>query len=174
MRRITFVLLAALALALPAAMRAQGNVDFSGTWKLSKAQPAGYKGAKGDGSIDPGPGAGWAATSQTIVIKQSANEITITSTSFGENEERTFTYTLDNKEKVMDDTKHPGIAGWRWMTKARWEGSTLVVFTYQGWNQIRDKYTLSGGQLTISREFDGQTGGTTSVTGPQTLVYTKS
>jgi hypothetical protein len=173
MSRINFVLAVALALTVPNAMRAQENVDFSGTWKLSKAQPAGYKGAKGDFAMDPGPGAGWAATSQTIVVKQNANVIRITSTSFGDNEERTFTYTLDNKEKVMDDPKHPGIAGWRWMTKARWEGSTLVVFTYQGWNQIRDKYTLNAGQLTISREFDGQTGGTTSVTGPQTLVYTK-
>ena len=47
------------------------------------------------------------------------------------------------------------------------------MFTYNGWNQVRDKFTLDGGQLTISREIDGQTGGTTSVTGPQTLVYTK-
>jgi hypothetical protein len=59
------------------------------------------------------------------------------------------------------------------MTKGRWEGATLVLFTYQGWNQVRDKLNLTGSQLTISREIDGQTGGTTSVTGAQTLVYTK-
>jgi len=171
MRRVIFVM--ALALALPVATWAQGNANLSGAWKLSKADPAGYTGPKGAVTFSPGPGAAWGATSPTLVIKQSANEITITSTSFGDNQQRTLTYTLDGKEKVNDDPKHPGIEGWKWMLKARWEGNTLVVFTYNGWNQVRDKFTLDGGQLTISREIDGQTGGTTSVTGPQTLVYTK-
>ena len=172
MRRVISVLV--LTLALPAAAWAQGKADFSGTWKLSKAEPAGYKGGRGSINLDPGPGAGWGATSATLVIKQTASQITVDSTAFGDNERRTFVYTLDNKEKVTDDPKHPGIEGWRWMLKGRWEGDTLVLFTYQGWNQVRDKLTLNGGQLTISREIDGQTGGSTSVTGPQTLVYTKS
>ena len=55
------------------------------------------------------------------------------------------------------------------MLKARWEGNTLVVFTYNGWNQVRDKFTLDGGQLTISREIDGQTGGDDFPTGPRRL-----
>jgi len=167
------MLAVALVLAIPAAGWAQGKADFSGTWKLSKAEPAGYKGARGSITLGPSPGAGWGATSATLTIRQTGTEITVESASFGDNERRTFVYTLDDKEKVTDDPKHPGLAGWKWMTKGRWEGATLVLFTYQGWNQVRDKLTVSGGQLTISREIDGQTGGSTSVTGPQTLIYTK-
>jgi len=172
MRRV--MLLLALTLAFPAALWAQGKADLSGTWKLSKAEPSGYTGARGSNTLGGGhQGAGWGATSPTIVIKQTGAEITVESTSFGDNERRAMVYTLDDKEKVTDDPKHPGIAGWKWMTKGRWEGATLVLFTYQGWNQVRDKLSLTGSQLTISREIDGQTGGTTSVTGAQTLVYTK-
>lgn len=170
-----FILFVALALTLPAASWAQGKPDFSGTWKLSKADNAATATTQENlvATFLEATGVAWAATSPTLVIKQSANDITITSTSFGRNQERTFVYTLDGKETVSDDPKHPGIAGWKWMVKARWEGSTLVVFTYNGWNHVRDKYTLNNGQLTISREFDGQTGGTTAATGPQTLVYAK-
>ncbi len=173
MRR--FILFAALALTLPVATWAQGTPDFSGTWKLSKAENAvgAVTQANLTQTIMPVTGIAWGATSPTLVIQQSANDITITSTSFGENQQRTFVYTLDGKEKVSDDPKYPGIAGYKWMVKARWEGSTLVVFTYNGWNQVRDKYTLNGGQLTISREIEGQTGGTTSATGPQMLAYVK-
>ena len=171
MRRIMLVV--ALVLAVSAAGSGQGKADFSGTWKLSKAEPAGYTGPRAPNTLTPSPGAAWGATSTTLTIKQTANDITVESTSFGNNERRTFAYTLDNKEKVTDDPKHPGIAGWKWMTKGRWDGDTLVLFTYQGWNQVRDKLTLNGGQLTISREIDGQTGGSTAATGPQTLTYTK-
>lgn len=172
MKRVMLVV--ALALAVPAVVWAQGNANFSGTWKLVKAEPPGYKGARGSTSLGGGPGAAWGATSPTLVIKQTASEMTVESTSFGADERRTMVYTLDGKEKVIDDPKHPGMAGFKWMMKGRWEGATLVLFTYQGWNQVRDKLSLTGGQLTISREIDGQTGGTTSVTGAQTLVYTKS
>ena len=172
MRRV--MLLLALTLAFPAALWAQGKADLSGTWKLSKAEPSGYTGARGSNTLGGGhQGAGWGATSPTIVIKQTGAEVTVESTSFGDNERRAMVYTLDDKEKVTDDPKHPGIAGWKWMTKGRWEGTTLVLLTYQGWNQVRDKLSLTGSQLTISREIDGQTGGTTSVTVAQTLVYTK-
>jgi len=168
------MLVLALALAVPASAWAQETPNFSGTWKLGKAEPSGYKGARGSTTLGGGrQGAGWGATSPTLVIKQTGNDITVESTSFGDNERRTIVYTLDDKEKVTDDPKHPGIAGWKWMAKGRWEGTTLVLFTYQGWNQVRDKLSLNGSQLTISREIDGQTGGTTSVTGPQTLLYTK-
>ena len=72
--------------------------EFIGAWKLRKADPAGYKGPKGP-TLSPRTGSRVGRNfADALAIKQSANEITITSTSFGDNQQRTLTYTLDNKE----------------------------------------------------------------------------
>lgn len=172
---MTRVVLVALALAVPAGAWAQGKADFSGTWKLVKDEPAGFKGPEPTAvTLRPSPGRGFGTHAPTLVIKQTASEITVDATHFGEYEGRKMTYKLDGSETVMDDPKYPGTAGFRWMTKARWEGDTLILFTYQGWNHFIDRLSLSGGQLTIRRDADGQStfAGGNRLT--HTLVYSKT
>jgi hypothetical protein len=57
----------------------------------------------------------------------------------------------------------------KWRTKARWDGSKLILFTWNtALNQMRDVMTISNGALTIQRD--------TEQPGPSTnamLTYNK-
>ena len=169
-------LMAALTLALPIAAWAQAKPDFSGMWKLDKSEPAAYKGAPGTTTLLPesSTGRGWGAHAPTLVIKQTGTDLTLESAQFGDTEPRRIVYKLDGSDTETADPKRPDMDGFRWMTKARWEGGTLVLFTYQGWNQMVDRLSLSGGQITISREISGQTGGSTAASGAHKLIYSKT
>ena len=70
MKRMT-LLIVALALGVSAAW-AQAKPDFSGTWKLSGTTPPNYPGS-----------AGWGVPSTTLVVKQTATEVTIQSGQYG-------------------------------------------------------------------------------------------
>jgi hypothetical protein len=166
----------ALAFGLPGAAWAQTKPDFTGTWKLDKSEPSGYAGAAGSRGVLPesSTGRGWAAHAPTLTIKQTGTDLTIESTQFGDNQPRRMAYKLDGSETETPDPKRPDMDGFRWLTKARWEGGVLTLYTYQGWNQMVDRLSLSGGQLTISREISGQTGGSSAASGPHKLVYSKT
>ena len=153
------VLLLVTLTVLPAAVWAQAKPDFSGTWKFAASNPANYPGS-----------AGWGIPSPTIVLKQSANEITVESGQFGG--QMTVVYKLDGSDTIWDApsaTQSGSTAIVKWRTKARWDGNKLILFTWNtALNQLRDVLSLSGGALTIVRATE-QPGPSTNAT----LTYSK-
>ena len=158
MKHITLLLVAVI-LGSSAAW-AQGKPDFSGTWRLSATTPPNYPGS-----------AGWGVPSPTLVVKQSATEVTIQAGQYGAMP-MTVVYKLDGSDTIWEApsaTQSGTTATVRWRTKARWDGSKLILFTWNtALNQMRDVMTLTNGALTIQRG--------TEQPGPSTnamLTYTK-
>ena len=149
----------ALALALPGAVWAQARPDFSGSWTFAASTPANYPGS-----------AGWGVPSPTIVVKQSATEITVASAQYGG--QLTVVYKLDGSDTIWEapsSTQSGSTAIVKWRTKARWDGNKLILFTWNtALNQLRDVMSLSGGGLTIVRATE-QPGPSTNAT----LTYSK-
>lgn len=149
MRQTMVALVAALALALPAAALTQGKADFSGTWNVDEAKsdpaPAGRGGGGGGGGRGGGMG-----TPSKLVIKQTAGELTVETTTA--NGAQTAVYKLDGSESVnktaMGESKG----------KVSWEGNNLVINSTQDLNfqgnaiQITAKevYSLAGNVLTVT------------------------
>jgi hypothetical protein len=158
MKRVVLVSMA-LALALPAIAWAQAKPDFSGSWKLAATTPPNYPGS-----------AGWGVPSPTIVLKQTANEITVASAQYGA--QLTVVYKLDGSDTIWEApsaTQSGSTAIVKWRTKARWDGNKLILFTWNtALNQLRDVMSLSGGALTIVRATE-QPGPSTNAT----LTYSK-
>jgi hypothetical protein len=158
MKRIV-LLLVALTVVVPAA-RAQSKPDFSGTWKFSASTPANYPGS-----------AGWGVPSPTIVVKQSATEVTVQSGQYGA-QTMTVVYKLDGSDTIWEApsvTQSGSTAVVKWRTKARWDGNKLILFTWNtALNQLRDILSLSNGALTIVRGTE-QPGPSTNAT----LTYSK-
>ena len=159
MLRRVVLLSMGLALALTGVARAQAKPDFSGTWKFAASNPPNYPGS-----------AGWGVPSPTIVVKQSATEITVESGQYGG--QMTVAYKLDGSDTIWDApsvTQSGSTAVVKWRTKARWDGNKLILFTWNtALNQLRDILSLSGGALTIVRGTE-QPGPSTNAT----LTYGK-
>jgi hypothetical protein len=143
MVRRLVLLFVALTFAWASTAAAQAKPDFSGTWKFATSEPSGYKGS-----------AGWGVPSATLVIKQSASELTIESADqFGA--AMRVAYKLDGSDTIWDapwasQTGSSTVVKWR--TKARWDGNKLILFTWNtALNQLRDILTLNGGALNIVR-----------------------
>jgi hypothetical protein len=158
MKRIALLSIA-LALALPAATGAQAKPDFSGTWKFAASNPPNYPGS-----------AGWGVPSPTIVVKQSATEITVESGQYGG--QMKVVYKLDGSDTIWEapsTTQSGSTTVVKWRTKARWDGNKLILFTWNtALNQLRDILSLSGGALTVVRATE-QPGPSTNAT----LTYSK-
>jgi hypothetical protein len=139
---------------------AQAKPDFSGTWKLSATTPPNYPGS-----------AGWGVPSPTIVVKQSAAEVTIQSGQYGRNQ-MSVVYKLDGTDTIWEApsiTQSGTSATVKWRTKARWDGNKLILFTWNtALNQMRDVMSVSNGALTIVRGTE-QPGPSTNAT----LTYNK-
>jgi hypothetical protein len=153
-------LLPALAIGLGAVLSAQGRPDFSGTWKHVSSVPANYPGSNG-----------WGVPSPTIVIKQSATELAIESGQFGRQPMKVV-FRLDGKDTVWEgpsSSQSGSTAIVKWRTKASWDGTRLVLYTWNtALNQMRDIMSLSGGTLTIVRATE-QPGPSTNAT----LTYSR-
>ena len=158
MKRIT-LLLVALTVGVSAAW-AQAKPDFSGSWKLSATTPPNYPGS-----------AGWGVPSPTLVVKQSPTEVTIQAGQYGPMP-MTVTYKLDGSDTIWEApsvTQSGSTAAVKWRTKARWDGSKLILFTWNtALNQMRDVLSVSNGALTIVRGTE-QPGPSTNAT----LTYNK-
>jgi hypothetical protein len=148
-----------LALTFPVVAHGQAKPDFTGTWAVSAKEPATYNGSNG-----------WGIPS-TMVIKQSATEISIESGQFAAQPMRVV-YKLDGTDTIWDATgsSQSGVTTTvKWRTKARWDGDRLVLFTWNtALNQMRDIMSLSAGRLTVTRA--------TEQPGPSTnavLTYSK-
>ena len=155
----TMLLLLALTLGVSTAW-AQSKPDFSGTWKLSATTPPNYPGS-----------AGWGVPSPTLVVKQTPAEVTIQGGQYGPTP-MTVVYKLDGSDTIWEApsmTQSGSTAVVKWRTKARWDGTKLILFTWNtALNQMRDVMTVSNGALTIQRGTE-QPGPSTNAT----LTYNK-
>jgi len=150
----------ALTVILSAALSAQGRPNLSGTWTFVASNPANYPGSNG-----------WGVPSPTIVITQSPTELTIESGQFGASPIKVL-YKLDGSDTVWEgpsSSQSGSTAIVKWRTKASWDGSRLVLYTWNtALNQMRDIVSLSDGRLTIVRATE-QPGPSTNAT----LTYNK-
>jgi hypothetical protein len=160
MMRVVLLSLA-IGFVVPAAARAQAKPDLSGTWSLSATNPPNYPGS-----------AGWGVPSPTVVVKQSASEISIQSGQYGV-QPMTVVCKLDGTDTIWDapsTTQSGSTAVVKWRTKARWDGNKLLLFTWNtALNQMRDIVSVSNGTLTVVRGTE-QPGPSTNAT----LTYTKA
>ena len=160
MTRRIGVLLFAVAASLPAAAWAQGRPNFSGTWTLATTAPPNYPGSNG-----------WGVPSPTIVVTQTAAEMTIESGQFGAAPMKVV-YKLDGSDTIWEgpsSSQSGNTAIVKWRTKAGWDGNRLVLYTWNtALNQMRDIISLSGGTLTIVRATE-QPGPSTNAT----LTYSR-
>lgn len=158
MKRMMSVLVV-LPLLVPALVGAQPRPDFSGTWTVSSKEPANYNGSLG-----------WGIPT-TMVVRQSATEISIESGQFGARTLRV-TYKLDGSDAVWEGegwSQAGDVATVKWRSKARWDGSRLILYTWNmALNQMRDTMALNGATLTIMRATE-QPG----PSGNGVLTYTK-
>lgn len=157
--RFRFVVL--LVLALPVSGVAQARPDFSGTWTHVSSVPPNYPGSNG-----------WGVPSPTMVVRQNAGEIAIESGQFG-SQPLKVVFKLDGSDTIWEGTSSSqsgNTAVVKWRTKASWDGSRLVLYTWNtALNQMRDIMSLNGGTLTIVRATE-QPGPSTNAT----LTYTKA
>jgi hypothetical protein len=128
---------------------------------LSLLVPANYPGSNG-----------WGIPSPTIMINQSAAELTIESGQFGKQPMKVV-FRLDGKDNVWEGpsaSQSGSTAIVKWRTKASWDGNRLVLYTWNtALNQMRDIMSLTGGTLTIVRATE-QPGPSTNAT----LTYSRT
>ena len=140
---------------------AQAKPDLSGTWTLSATNPPNYPGS-----------AGWGVPSPTVVVKQSASEISIQSGQYGA-QPMTVVYKLDGTDTIWEapsTTQSGSTAVVKWRTKARWDGNKLLLFTWNtALNQMRDIVSVTNGTMTVVRGTE-QPGPSTNAT----LTYSKA
>ena len=166
MKKRNALWLMALFLALPALVWAQGSANFSGTWKLTQADPpvpSGGVGGGGGGGAAAGGGSAYqdnifSAAPATLVITQTATQVTL---QVGADKE---VYTLDDKLTVSPPDDVNALK-----THAHWDGAKLHLHYKKGMNFGRDIFSLSGGTLTVLRDLESGGGSTT-----RTLTYTKA
>jgi hypothetical protein len=169
MAKRNLLLLLVLTLILPGVSHAQGNVNFSGTWKLAQIDPPvdprtgrapGSAGGGGEASDAYGQSiqAIFAQAPQMIIITQAASQITV---QLGSEKE---SYTLDDKQTITPAGDINALKTW-----AHWDGTKLHLHFKKGMNWGRDVLSLTGGKLTVLRDIDSGGGSTT-----YTLTYAKA
>jgi hypothetical protein len=162
MTKSRLLLLFALVVAWPVVTLAQGGANFSGTWKITSADPpapAGRgRGAGGGGISGPYADTMMAQAPDMITIAQTAAALTV------EIGGKKIVYTLDDKTTELP----PGDV-MAFKSRAHWEGGKLHLHYKQGMNWGRDQLTLNGSTLTIVRDLESGGQSTTRV-----LVYSKS
>lgn len=153
MQKNALAVVLSAALFFPALVFAQPKADFSGTWTFDEAKsgPAGGPGGGGGGGGRPGGGGGrmGGGTPSKLVIKQTASELTVETTTA--NGAQTAVYKLDGSENVnktaMGESK----------SKAAWDGATLVIAGKQAIStpqgdfeiDVKDVYGVAAGVLTV-------------------------
>ena len=154
----------ALVLGASTIAQAQGSANFSGTWKLSQADPPVAAGRGGGGRAGGGGISGPYADTilsqapDTVVITQSGGDLTVQIGS------AKAVYTLDNKTMSSPPNDVNALK-----TRAHWDGAKLHLHFKQGMNWGRDILTVSGGTLTLIRDLESGGQSTT-----RTLTYAKA
>jgi len=143
---MTRVVLFTMALVL-----AQTNTNFSGTWTLEKIEPP-------PRAIGGGGDEAFGAIAQTVVITQTANDLSYQAGSMKA------TYTLDGNTTVTPPGDVNGLK-----TRSHWDGAKLHLHYKKGQNWCRDVLSVNGNTLTILRDLESGGGSTT-----RTITYTKT
>jgi hypothetical protein len=153
---------AVLLVAVSGAGRAQSTPNFTGTWKLTQADPpppAGRgRGAAGGGISGPFADTLLAQAPEIVSITQSGSEIAVQIGS------AKAVYTLDNNTKTTPEGDVNGLK-----TRAHWDRAALHLHYKQGMNWGRDVLTISGGTLTVVRDLESGGQSTT-----RKLTYSKA
>jgi hypothetical protein len=149
----------ALLLAVPLFLAAQAAPNFAGTWKL--IEPGPNRGKPVGGADGPIASGGQDGFHPTMVIKQTAGEITIEGQTYHQDPDVTV-YKLNGAE-----TKTTGDDGVT-TSKAVWENGKLVVIAKRTFSSpvgdiavdTKDVYSLVNGILTFERTQTTQAGTT--------------
>ncbi|MEP7309196.1 MAG: hypothetical protein ABJA98_27140 [Acidobacteriota bacterium] len=174
MRRAVLLSFAALALTAPVALYGQGPgptvkvPNFAGNWVYQVPPPVEGRGAGPRvGGLDGGGYTNWGPVAATLIITQTATEITLDRGS-GETK---WVYRLDGTELVIPDpsNKEPG-GPYPFKTKTRVDGAKLILYTRQGLNQQRDILTVNGNVLNMTRDTETPPGSGIDIK----LVYSKA
>ncbi len=142
---------------MPIAAWAQSKPDFSGTWTVNAEK-----------SDPPPQGGGGRGPGGPITIKQTATELSITSE--GRQGPQTLTYKLDGTEST-----NPGRGGMEVKSKAKWDGSTLVIETTMDMNgtpmtsSVKRRLDNDGKDMIVETTNAGGPNGPTT----RKVVYTK-
>ena len=159
---IIFAAVAAITLPLHGQAPASGQANFSGTWKLTSADPpvpAGRgRGGGGGGVSGPYADTMLAQAPETMTLTQGPTTITV---QIGASK---IVYTLDNQTTELP----PGDV-MAFKSRAHWEAGKLHLHYKQGMNWGRDVLSMNGQMLTVIRDLESGGASTT-----RTLTYTKS
>jgi hypothetical protein len=146
----------------PLASAGQSSPSFSGSWKLTNADPpvaAGRgRGAGGGGISGPFADTLLAQAPDSVSISQTGSQVTVQIGS------AKAVYTLDNKTMSTPEGDVNALK-----TRAHWEGGALHLHYKQGMNWGRDVLTVSGTTLTLVRDLESGGQSTT-----RKLTYTKT
>ena len=131
-------------LTIAPSMAQDTSSSLSGTWALA---------ADAEAARNRRPITGLSIATR-LVIKQSANEVSIDSNTGSENAIVTTAYKLDGAEHAI-----PGPIGWDTRARSTWTGTALTIAirrSVQGPDgelvfDIRETYTRSGDTLTVER-----------------------
>jgi hypothetical protein len=156
MRRALLLAVAA-AVILPFPARAQTKPNFSGTWTLDASKSDAPMGRRG----------GAPASSEPIVVTQTANQLTI------KRGEQSLVYKLDGSESTNQMPTRGGTQEIK--SKARWDGSKLVIETtrdFQGMSITQKEMrslSADGKEMVVEQSVQTPQGERTTK-----QVYTKS
>ena len=142
--------------------------NFAGKWSYQVPPPSGQRGGGPRvGGLDGGGYTNWGPAAPTLVITQTATEITLDR---GPGETK-WVYKLDGSEQVIPDptNKEPG-GPYPFKTKIRVDGVKLILYTRQGLNQQRDILTVNGTVLNMTRDTETPPGSGIDIK----LVYNKA
>ncbi|MBI3262259.1 MAG: hypothetical protein HYZ58_03800 [Acidobacteria bacterium] len=166
MRKV-FVIMTMVALAGSGLVPAQEKASFAGTWNFDEAKSDPAPAGRGGGGGGRGGGRG-GAVATTLVIKQTAAEVTIESTT-GQGSQ-TAVYKVGGESTVT-------MGRGEMKAKTSWDGDKLVIDGTQNLStpngdisiQRKDVISVAGNVLTIERTQTTQQGSQT-----RKLVYNKA
>lgn len=140
--RVAAIVAVAAVLAWAGLAAAQAKPDFSGTWALDEA--------KSDPAPQRGGGRGGGGRAATLVIKQTASELTIERKGADGTTVGTDVIKLDGSESKIAVGR-----GGEMTVKASWDGGKLVIAGQMDMRgtmvERKDVYSLAGNVLTLER-----------------------
>jgi hypothetical protein len=154
---------------LAAALAAQTPPDFSGRW--ASATPAAASGVRGV-SIEPGTlGSGWGTE---LTIDQRAGQLTVDRLQFSTYDMQPplrFIYALDGSESR--NVVNMGRGPQEFVSRANWEGTTLVITTtYDFRDPVSGKITSGGMRQAVTLDSSGSLVVTTAHRGSEVTAAT--
>jgi hypothetical protein len=150
MRRSTALMSLAAVAVMASNAFAQAKPNFAGTWNLVQDPAAQQAAPGGRGGFGGGMG-------MTFTATQDDKTLTVTRT-IGQNELK-MTYNLDGSDSKNMMPGRGGNPGAEQVSKASWDGNSLVIKTTTQRGETSTKYTLGAdGMLTIETTRPGQDG----------------